>query len=250
VRRRSRAAVAWERLLSLIVPARAVQQATPRTRIILADLGDERFAFHAGQAVFAGLATSTVRRPYSIACSPGQAARTRAVELLVQIDDHAAPDPHLERATPGTLLSIEGPVGSFELPSPLPEPRLLLIAGGTGIAPLRSILWDTLERHPEVAIEVLYSARAPEEFAYFDELSRLAAEGRLHLVSTVTREPPAAWRGGHGRIDDRRIRSLITSTVTRCLICGPPGLVAAATELLQNAGVAPERIQTETYGAA
>ena len=235
-------------MLSLTVPARAVHQATPRTRIIHADLGDERFAFHAGQAVFAGLAESSVRRPYSIACSPGQAARTRALELLVQIDDHAAPDPHLERAAAGTLLTIEGPVGSFELPSPLPESRLLLIAGGTGIAPLRSMLWDTLERHPAVAIDVLYSARAPGEFAYLDELSSLAADGRIQFVSTVTRDHPGDWNGAKGRIDDRLIRSMVKTPMTRCLICGPSGMVASATSLLRAAGIAPERIQTETYG--
>lgn len=237
-------------MLSLLVPARDVRQATPRTRIILADLGDERFPFYAGQAVFAGLADSSVRRPYSIACSPGQAARLRAIELLVQIDDHAAPDPHLERAAVGTLLSIEGPLGSFELPSPLPEPRLLLIAGGTGIAPLRSIMWDAFEHHPQVGVDVLYSARAPEEFAYHDELSQLAADGRIRLASTITREHTGGWSGERGRIDERLIRSLLQTPETRCLICGPPGLVGAATAMLREAGVAPERIQTETYGSA
>ncbi len=124
---------------SLIIPARTITQSTPRTRIIVGDLGTQTFEFRAGQAVTVGLAEGTVRRPYSIACSPNQASRTRAVELLVQIDDHAAPDPHLERAAPGTLLRIDGPFGSFSLPSALLERRILLIAGGTGIAPLRSI---------------------------------------------------------------------------------------------------------------
>ena len=49
-------------VVSLLVPARTVQQATPRTRIIIAELGTRSFDFHAGQSVFAGLAESTVRR--------------------------------------------------------------------------------------------------------------------------------------------------------------------------------------------
>jgi ring-1,2-phenylacetyl-CoA epoxidase subunit PaaE len=236
-------------VLSVVLPAREVVQATPRTRIIRAALGEQVFPFQAGQAVFAGLADSTVRRPYSIACSPGQARREQALELLVRIDDHAAPDPHLERAVPGTQLRIDGPFGSFNLAAPLVERDLLLIAGGTGIAPLRAIMWDTLERHPDVRIALIYSARSREEFAYWDELSQLAAQQRIRLASTVTREWQADWSGATGRIDDALIRSMLASPDTRCALCGPAGMIATATALLQRAGVREDRILTETYNA-
>ena len=232
---------------SLIVPARDVVRATPRTRIIQPDVHGHEFVFHAGQAVFAGLAESPVRRPYSIACSPAQAARTGTIELLVQIDDHQAPDPHLERATPGTALRIEGPFGSFVLPAPLVERHLLLIAGGTGIAPLRSIMWDTIERDRDVSIGVIYSARSADEFAYWSELNALATEGRIRLASTVTRDSGSPWAGSRGRIGEELIASMVGDVETRCVICGPAGLVAAATRLLQQAGVSERRIQTETF---
>ena len=199
--------------------------------------------------MFAGLAESAVRRPYSIACSPGQARSSSALELLVQIDDHAAPDPHLERASAGTSLRIDGPFGSFVLPAPLMERQLLLIAGGTGIAPLRSILWDTLDRQPSVSIGVIYSARSPDEFAYLPELSRLAVDERIRFVSTITRDSAADWRGARGRINGDMIASLLDARDTRCVICGPAGLVASATTMLKDAGVAEDRIQTETYAA-
>src|SRR5690606_35122385 len=226
---------------------REVVPATPRTRIIRADLDGHEFRFHAGQVVRVGLADGTVRRPYSIACSPGQAERSQALELLVQIDDQASADPHLERAVPGTLLHIEGPFGSFGVPHPLPERRLLLIAGGTGIAPLRSILWDTLERDPGVDIALIYSARNPQEFAYGDELRALAAEGRIRLVLTVTREGDTSWSGLRGRIDASMVAAMLTTPETRCVICGPVPLVAHTRTLLTKAGVAGERILVETY---
>ena len=234
---------------TVVLPARAVFKSTPRTRILQLALGSEPFPFHAGQAVFAGLAESSVWRPYSIACSPGQSARTSMLELLVQIDDHEAPDPHLERAATGTRLRIEGPFGSFGVPSPLTEPHLLLIAGGTGIAPLRSIMWDTLERAPTVAIGLIYSARSAEEFAYWDELRTLGAEGRIRLASTITRDAPADWAGLRGRISEQLIGSMLDAEHTRCVICGPAGLVATASTLLRQAGVSEHRIQTETYAA-
>jgi ferredoxin-NADP reductase len=234
-------------VLSLILPARTITQATPRARIIHADLGIHAFPFRAGQAVLAGLADGTVRRPYSLACSPNQALRTNALELLVQIDDHAAPDPHLEQAMPGTLLQIEGPLGSFDLPAPLPERRLLLVAGGTGIAPMRSIMWDTLERDPGVEIGLIYSARSPEELAYFDELDGLRLQRRLDLVVTVTRSVGTSWRGSTGRLNRILLDKALKTTDTMCLVCGPTGFVSTAAGLLRAAGMREDRVVTEAY---
>jgi ferredoxin-NADP reductase len=195
--------------------------------------------------VFAGLAEGAQRRPYSIASSPTE-ARTRGIlELLVQIDDHEPPDPHLERAVPGTLLRIEGPFGSFSLPSPLSEQHLLLIAGGTGIAPLRSMMWETFENQPDVRIALIYSARGPEEFAYRDELTQLAARDRLDLHLTVTRDAAAEWAGVRGRIDAALTRAALKTTNTRCMVCGPPALVDHTIALLTAAGVSKDRIGWE-----
>jgi phenol hydroxylase P5 protein len=231
----------------LTLPARAIVQSTPRTRIISADLGEREFEFVAGQAVFAGLAESTVRRPYSIACSPSQSRRSRVIELLVQIDDHAAPDPHLERAAVGTLLRIEGPFGTFSLPDGVRTEPLLLIAGGTGIAPLRSMMWNILESQPGRDISVLYSARGPEEFAYGEELAHLQAAGRIVLVRTVTRDTGSDWDGSRGRMNRALIGTMLKTPATQCVICGPAALVADATEILKSHGVAETLILTETY---
>jgi len=159
------------------------------------------------------------------------------------------PDPHLERAVPGTPLSVEGPFGSFRLPAPLPERHLLLVAGGTGIAPLRAILWETLERDANVGVTLIYSARRAAEFAYADELRALAREGRIALALRVTREAaPDDAEARYARIDEPLIASVIRTPETRCVVCGPPPLVAHARALLRASGVAPERILTETYG--
>lgn len=233
----------------LVLRARRITQATPRTRIISVALAEHPFPFHAGQAVFAGLADSAVRRPYSISCSPGQSRRERMLELLVQIDDHEPPDPHLERAEPGTALHIEGPFGSFALPAPRQGDHLLLIAGGTGIAPLRSMMWDVLEKQGDTRISLVYSARGAEEFAYRDELQSLAARGTIDLLLTVTRDVPTEWTGASGRISGALLAPVLTPSVTRCLICGPSGLVSDAAALLKTAGIPAERILTETYAA-
>jgi ring-1,2-phenylacetyl-CoA epoxidase subunit PaaE len=232
---------------SLVLPTRTILHATPRARLITIDLGSHDFAYDAGQAVSIGLAGSPVRRTYSVACSPAQARRMRAIELLVQIDDPSPPDPHLERATPGTLLSVEGPFGSFGLPTPLPERHVLFVAGGTGIAPLRAILWELVEQSPGIEAALVYSARGPEDFAFRDELTTLASEDRLELRLAVTRRTAGDWGGLRGRIDAATLESMLRTPETRCLVCGPPALVADTIEWLRAAGVAGERISWESH---
>lgn len=225
---------------------RDVRQSTPRTRILTVDVGAQPFPFVAGQAVLAGLDASPSRKPYSIASSPQQAAWARAFELLVQIEESSAPDPHLERAEAGTPLVIEGPFGSFSLPAAMRERQVLCIAGGTGIAPLRSILWDALERQLVDRAALIYSARSAAELAYREEFETLARDRRLDLHLTTTRDAEVPWRGGRGRIDAALIGSMLRTPATRCLVCGPPPLVADATAMLRQLGIAAELILTES----
>jgi NAD(P)H-flavin reductase len=171
------------------------------------------------------------------------------LELLVQIDDHNAPDPHLELAQPGTLLRIEGPFGSFSLPDEAKSYPMLFIAGGTGIAPLRAMIWDVLEGQVKPDIAVLYSARNPEEFAYGNELRELATDGKIRLVRTATRDAGERWDGTRGRVNRDVIATLLTGTETRCIICGPAALVADATEFLKSFGIPASQILTETYSS-
>ena len=231
----------------LVLTTRTVVRATPRTRLLTLALNNDSFAFTAGQAVYAGLADGSVRRPYSIASSPIATLEAGALQLLVQIDDHSAPDPHLERVTAGTRVSVEGPFGSFGLPLPVSEPHVMFVAGGTGIAPLRSMLGELLARQPDLRPTLLYSARSGQEFAFREELEAMADSGRLDLQLTVTRDRESTWSGMRGRFEGRHLRSALKTADTRCLVCGPPGLVTDTVAFLKAAGVAEERIGWEAF---
>ena len=167
--------------------------------------------------------------------------------MLVQIDDHSAPDPHLERVDIGTEVRIEGPFGSFGLPLPVEERHVLFVAGGTGIAPLRSMLGELLNEQPDILATLLYSARTPQEFAFLDELAALAEAGRLTMNLTVTRDADSRWTGRRGRFDATNVREALKTTSTRCLVCGPPSLVTSTIAQLKDAGVAEERIGWEAF---
>ena len=229
----------------ITVPVRRVAPATPRTRDISLDLSSTPFVFAAGQAVMLGLHDSPLRKPYSIASAPWELLSTGHLRVLAQVDDTGTPDPHLELAAAGTLLDLEGPFGSFGLPDDIRD-GLLLIAGGTGIAPLRSMLIDQLSRPSRHPIALVYSARSPEEFAFRSELDALRVAGRIGAYFTVTRDP-GPWSGRRGRIDEALLRDALPSTRSHCLICGPPPLVTDTRQLLRTLGVSEDRILTERY---
>lgn len=228
------------------VPVRHVDRATPRTRIINLDLSEAALSFSAGQAVMLGLHGSPLRKPYSIASAPWELAQMGTLQVLAQVEDSGGLDPHLELAEPGTVLDLEGPFGSFGLPADTNLP-LLFVAGGTGIAPLRSMLIERLARPMNRPISLIYSARSPEEFGFRAELDALSAAGRITVHFTVTRDDRASWTGRRGRIDAALVQQALPSLEALCLICGPPALVSDTRELLTRLGVSAERILIEGY---
>ncbi len=232
---------------AFVLPALEVIHATPRTRIIRLSLDHQPFSFAAGQAVIVGLHGGTVRKPYSIASSPRQAAASDAIELLAQLEEADPLDPHLERVLPGTLVDVHGPLGDFRLPDPIVARDMLFIAGGTGIAPLRSMLGEALSPPLAERFIVIYSARRPEELVYREELEELARLGSLELFMTVTRADGSSWSGRRGRIDDQLIAQALRTPHTHALVCGPPGFVTEVASLLKRARVPEPLIASERY---
>jgi len=227
------------------LPVREVLLATPRARIVRLDLEGKRFDYTAGQAVLVGPQGGEGRWPYSIAAAPEDAARDGFLELLVGVDAAGATG-HRLPLDPGTPLDVEGPVGTFTFPQNPDAQRFVFIAGGTGIAPLRAMLRHALAiPHREVGL--LYSARTPDEFAFQEELRALAREGKIELRQTVTRDSAAGWAGGRGRIGRAEIEPLVHDPATLCFVCGPAALVDDTQRLLQDLGVARERIKIEEW---
>jgi ferredoxin-NADP reductase len=230
----------------LTLPIREVLPATPRARILRIDLAGTPFPFEPGQAVLLATHGYEKRRAYSLASAPEDLNRDGYLELLVGTNAEGVPGPHLALDA-GAMVDVEGPLGRFTFPGEPDVDRFLFIAGGTGIAPLRSMLRHALGV-PHRSIGVLYSARTSSDFAYGEELMALAGQRRIKLERTVTREHPGEhWKGGHGRIGPEQLRSLIAATETLCFVCGPPALVHDVPGMLGALGVAPHRIRIEEW---
>jgi len=234
--------------MPVTLQASTVHPATPRAAVVRLALGDLDFDYEAGQAVLVGRPEQDVRRPYSLATAPHEAARDRAVELLVGLHPDGTAGPHLDDLAAGEWVEVIGPVGSFVLPSDIDARQLLFVAGGTGIAPLRAMIHEALHRHPTIDLGLLYSARTPDEFAYGSELRALAGAGRIRLVQTVTRHPEGEWTGERGRINRSHITRLLTSREALCYVCGPHALVEEVPRVLRELGIDPAGIRLEEWG--
>ena len=159
-----------------------------------------------------GLAGSPLRKPYSIASAPWELAKSGILQALVQVEDTGAPDPHLELAAPGTQIHLDGPFGTFGLPADYGDRPLLFVAGGTGIAPLRSMLIEHLSRPTKRRVALIYSARSADELAFRPELAALDSAGRIATYFTVTREEKPGWQGRRGRISEALLNEALLAT--------------------------------------
>lgn len=226
----------------LVVPIRSIQVATPSTRIVSLDLNGQTFEFEAGQAAMIGLARQRERVPYSIASAPVETAATRLLNFLIRIEPSGRWGHQFDTLEIEAAVGVQGPFGSFTLPPEPEEDRLLFIAGGTGIAPIRAMIRQALVAGPRRPMRLLYSAKTAEDFAYLPELGEMATRDGLDLRLHVTRESPGA-----GRVGLAQLAPLVEGANTLCFVCGPESMVAAVPRMLLELGIARQRIRVEEW---
>ena len=226
----------------------AVSTATPRALHVRLRL-DAPFAFAPGQAALIGAHGSDERRPYSIAVSPEEAARTGTLEFLIGLGPDGTPGPHLPDIGPGARVDVEGPFGTFTFPAAPAERSFLFVAGGSGIAPLRSMLHHAMAVNRGWRVSLAYSARVPEELAFDAELRALAESTGLHYYATTTRHTGDGWSGGRTRIDRALLAQCVTDPATLCFVCGPESLVHEVPRMLRELGIPDSRVRVEEWAA-
>jgi NAD(P)H-flavin reductase len=231
----------------LTLPVAAVERATPDALLVQVATGGRPFPFLPGQAVLLGVSGQPLRKPYSIALDPREAADRQRLEFLVGAPAADGPGLHLEPLAAGTLVDVEGPIGAFTLPPDVAGAPSLFVAGGTGIAPLRSMLRDLLGGPGARRPALLYSARTARHLAYLDEFDALARAGRIDLATCLTRDAPQGWRGQRGRIDRALLGRYLDARRSVVFVCGPPAFVEFVCLLLAELGVPDWRIGKEEW---
>ncbi len=231
----------------LVLRVSSVRRATPGSRIVRVALAGAPFAYAPGQLAELGPAGSDDRVPYSLAAAPEESAAAGYLEFLVKEDASGRWGAAFQPLARGMRLAVRGPSGSFVFPDRPREHRFLFIAGGTGIAPLRSMIRHAVLAGIRGRLSLLYSARTPRDFAYLAELRGMARRRELELTLAATREMPPRWGGARGRIDPAQVTPLVDDPATLCFVCGPAAMVAAVPPMLESLGVPRERIRLEDW---
>jgi ferredoxin-NADP reductase len=188
------------------------------------------------------------QRSYSIASAPEDADLVLTVERL----DDGEVSPYLvDELQPGDELELRGPIGGYFVWEARFGGPVLLIAGGSGVAPLRAILRHHRAIRNKTPVRLLYSARTFADLIYREELMMMQTDGVTDIRFTLTRERPEGWDGYTGRINADLLADVAWSASERPLVyvCGPTAFVETAASTLVALGHEPARIRTERFGA-
>jgi ferredoxin-NADP reductase len=222
---------------------------TSQTKTITLEL-PEWTGHRAGQHIDVRLTADDgyqAQRSYSIASAP----EDDHVMLTVERLENGEVSPYLvDELQTGDELELRGPIGGYFIwDEPLGGP-LLLVAGGSGLVPFRSMLRHHRAIRSSVPVRLLCSARSLPLLIYRDELMRIAAYDEIDVSVTLTREQPNGWHGYRGRIDRELIAEVAWPPSTRPLVyvCGPTDFVETAASELVALGHEASRIRTERFG--
>ena len=187
-------------------------------------------------------------RSYSIASPPEEPRLALTVERL----EDGEVSPYLvDVMQPGDELEVRGPVGGWFVWDGDGDRPLLLVAGGSGIVPLMSMLRHRAAVGSSTPARLLVSARTLGDLIYGRELGELeAARDGLELCVTLTRESPPGWDGFTRRIDREMLAEVAWAPDERprTYVCGPTSFVETAADALVALGHDPAEVRTERFG--
>lgn len=186
------------------------------------------------------------QRSYSV----GSAPETRGtIDLTIEVipDGEVSPYFH-EVVQSGDQIEVRGPIGGPFTWTREQGGPLLLVAGGSGIVPLMSMLRHRRNAAPEVPALLLYSSRSLEDIIYRKELE--TSEPNLTVIHTLTRSQPSGWQGYSRRVDRQMLEEVVAQIggSVNSYVCGPNPFVEAVADGLVDLGLAPEKVRTERFG--
>ncbi len=209
-----------------------------------------RIEFRAGQYLMMKVPGMEQRKSYSIASNPAQ---YHSVEVLVDVSPKGDGSTYLESLSPGDEVDFMAPAGQFSISEPendagKSEQKLLFVATGSGISPIRIMLLDLLQnKRDKREIHLHWGLRYAEDMFWeedFRELSEFFPNFHFDLVLS---RPPKRW-------------PLCSGYVTHCVeshhkdfsnigayLCGNGKMIGDMKALLQERGILKEKIHTEKF---
>jgi ferredoxin-NADP reductase len=236
------------RLSWQVATAAQVIAETPDVRTITLDIPD--WPGHLpGQHVDVRLTAEDgyqAERAYSIASASGE---PMAITVERLADGEVSPY-LVDELRPGDQFEVRGPIGGyFVWETANSTGPLLLLAGGSGVVPLRSMLRHRVRTGSTVPVRLLYSSRTWQDVIYREELDSYTSG--IEVIHTLTRQQPPGWTGYARRVDATMLAEVAwpPSAEPLTYVCGPTNFVEAVARSLTLLGHPPRRIRTERFGA-
>ncbi len=212
-----------------------VRQETPDTKSFFLEKPDG-FDFKPGQYVI--LTIGKDFRAFSMASSP--------TEKEIMISMKMSESEFKKHIVQQKMINMKGPYGGFLMQGQ----KHVMLAGGIGIAPFRSMIKFVTDANLDYEIVLLYSNKTEKDIAIKHDLDEIVSKNRrIKIVYTVTRpEESPGWKGITGRVDEKMIKEHVRDlTGSTYYICGPPPMVDGMNLLLSQMKIPAEKIKSEKF---
>ncbi|MGQ0699429.1 MAG: 2Fe-2S iron-sulfur cluster-binding protein [Panacagrimonas sp.] len=208
--------------------------------------------FHAGQYCTIAESGSFTRRSYSYYDVPPEDDGAPASEvgfLVKRLPGGKFSEWLFQQDRTGTKFWIEGPFGIMGVDDL--DRDGLCVAGGTGLAPILSIVGDRLKKSASAKFTIVFGVRTAKDVFASERLNELLAEAgdRVRLITILSHEPEdSSWTGPRGLVTVALTSELcIDFKQTAAFVCGNLGMVEAVEKKLIELGVEPDRIHADKF---
>lgn len=201
-----------------------------------------RAKFRAGQYLQIELEDGS-RRNYSMANPPHE---SDSVQLHVRhVPGGKFSEGVLRGLEKGQKLRVELPFGEFSLQDESTKPAILL-ATGTGFAPVKSIVEDAIKRKLERPLHVYWGARRQEDLYLFELAQKWHASGKLTFVPVLS-EPHDDWTGRRGFVHETVLEDFSSLAGYQVYACGNPSMTTAAHETFVKTGLPDDDFFSDAF---
>ncbi len=192
------------------------------------------------------LTDESVYRAYSMSSPPSS---TGEVELEIRLVPNGICSTYVHNyLKEGDNVTVNGPYGDFFLRDT--DAEVICIAGGSGMAPLKSILLDMADKGINRKVRYFFGARSKRDLFLLDEMKELEEKLPDFKFIPALSEPAEedAWTGETGLITDVLDRHIAAGGNYEGYLCGSPGMIDACVRVLTSKGVPEEKIYYDKFG--
>jgi len=217
--------------------------------IRLTRINDTLPVFEAGQYINLSVNVDdvTTSRAYSLSSAPSQ---SNYFDITIKrVEEGFVSNYLLDKVKVGDEFESTGPAGEFHYNPIFHGDDLLMLAGGSGITPIMSMIREFTTTASTKTIHLIYICRTPADIIFCKELESIEQQNSSFTFTKVISRPEDDYEGITGHINAELLTSLIQDINNKtCYICGPTGMCQSVKDELLGLGVRPGKIRQESFG--